>query len=34
MTDKEYIENFNAETATVEEQIKFINILLNMTDEE
>lgn len=34
MTDKEYIENFNAETATVEDQIKFINILLNMPDEE
>ena len=34
MTDEEFIKNFEHNTATKEEHLKLINILLNMPDEE
>ena len=34
MTDEEFIKNFEHNTATEEEHLKLINILLNMPDEE
>lgn len=34
MTDEEFLANYNPDTASHEELIQLINILLNMPDEE
>lgn len=34
MSDEEFLENYDADNASHEEQIRLLNILLNMPDEE
>ena len=34
MSDEEFLANYNSDTATKEEELRLINILLNMPDED